>query len=83
MSVMTIMTMMMMMMIIIRWAWTRDPESLAAGTVIGNMTGPRLVVADLVAGKYSFNLQVRSVKSLDYFFFLWSPFFIENTSQKR
>ena len=41
-----------------RWAWTRDPDSLAAGTVIGNMSSPRLVIAELVAGKYSFNLQV-------------------------
>ena len=41
-----------------RWAWTRDPDSLAAGTVIGNMSSPRLVISDLVAGTYSFNLQV-------------------------
>ena len=41
-----------------RWVWTRDSGSLAAGTVIGNMTSSRLVIADLVAGKYSFNLQV-------------------------
>ena len=42
-----------------RWQWSRDPESLAAGTVVGNMTSPQLVLANLVPGTYSFNLQVQ------------------------
>ena len=44
---------------IARWQWSRDPESLAAGTVVGNMTSPQLVLANLVPGTYSFNLQVQ------------------------
>ena len=51
---------------IARWQWSRDPESLAAGTVVGNMTSPQLVLANLVPGTYSFNLQVQQqLESVD------------------
>jgi len=42
-----------------RWSWTRDLASLAAGTVVGNSSQTSvLVLADLVPGRYVFNLQV-------------------------
>jgi len=40
------------------WQWTRDPESVSAGTVIGNWQSPKLVLANLVQGTYIFNLKV-------------------------
>ena len=41
-----------------KWIWTRDPDSLAAGDIVGNMSSPQLIVSNLVPGVYSFNLQV-------------------------
>ena len=41
------------------WLWTRDQDSLAGGTVVGNMTSSRLIISDLLPGTYSFSLQVR------------------------
>ena len=42
-----------------RWQWSRDQDSLAGGTVVGNWSSSRLVVANLLPGTYSFSLQVR------------------------
>ena len=47
-----------------RWTWTRDSDSLAAGTVVGGMSGPRLYITDMVAGQYSFNLLVADAQGL-------------------
>ena len=45
-----------------RWRWTRAPSSLAAGRVVGNSSQePVLVLVDLVAGRYTFTLQVRGI----------------------
>jgi len=41
-----------------KWIWRRDPQSLAAGKIVGNMTGSQLTITNLVPGSYSFNLQV-------------------------
>ena len=43
-----------------KWIWSRDPDSLAAGDIVGNMSSPQLIVSNLVPGIYSFNLQVKS-----------------------
>ena len=40
------------------WLWSRDPESLAGGSIVGNMTSRFLVITNLVPGTYSFSLQV-------------------------
>ena len=40
------------------WHWTRDQDSLAGGSVVGNMSSSRLVLTDLLPGTYSFSLQV-------------------------
>ena len=39
-------------------------DSLAAGNVIGNMSGPQLYVTDLIPGIYSFNLLVADAQGL-------------------
>jgi len=41
-----------------KWVWRRDPQSLAAGKIVGNMTQPYLTLTNLVPGTYSFSLQV-------------------------
>jgi hypothetical protein len=41
-----------------RWEWSREAHSLAAGSVVGNMSGPRLLLAGLLPGSYIFQLQV-------------------------
>ena len=46
------------------WQWSRDLDSLAGGTVVGNMSSSRLVVADLLPGTYSFSLQVCSYNTI-------------------
>lgn len=40
------------------WLWTRDPDSLAGGDIVGNWTSSHLVITNLVPGSYSFSLQV-------------------------
>ena len=45
-----------------KWIWRRDPDSLAAGKIVGNMTQPHLTLTNLVPGAYSFSLQVRNMK---------------------
>jgi len=49
---------------VVRWTWSRDLDSLAAGNVIGNMSGPQLYVTDLIPGIYSFNLHVADAQGL-------------------
>ena len=46
------------------WRWSRDAESLAAGTIVGNTTSPLLIITDLVPGSYSFNLEVSDAQGL-------------------
>jgi hypothetical protein len=46
-----------------RWEWSREPHSLAGANIIGNTTEPRLLLTDLLAGSYSFQLQVSRVSS--------------------
>ncbi|TRY71683.1 hypothetical protein TCAL_16200 [Tigriopus californicus] len=42
-----------------KWLWTRAPNSLAAGKIVGNTdVQPALLIADLVPGQYTFELQV-------------------------
>jgi len=41
-----------------KWVWRRDPQSLAAGKIVGNMSQPYLTLTNLVPGTYSFSLQV-------------------------
>ena len=48
----------MLCLILVRWEWSRDPHSLSAGTLIGNSSGPRLLITDLLPGSYIFQLQV-------------------------
>jgi hypothetical protein len=44
---------------IVRWLWTRETKSLAAGNVIGGSNKePVMLLTDLVAGQYTFTLQV-------------------------
>ena len=47
-----------------RWQWSRDPDSLAVGDIVGNMTSSRLLLTNLVPGTYSFSLQVRRINDL-------------------
>lgn len=49
---------------IAKWKWTRDPKSLAAGSMVG--TSDETSVLELVGavpGQYNFQLQVRKVES--------------------
>lgn len=42
-----------------KWLWTRAPNSLAAGKIVGNTdVEPALLITDLVPGQYTFQLQV-------------------------
>eukprot|EP00092_Neocalanus_flemingeri_P001829 GFUD01001950.1.p1 GENE.GFUD01001950.1~~GFUD01001950.1.p1 ORF type:complete len:942 (-),score=163.76 GFUD01001950.1:271-3096(-) len=41
-----------------KWIWRRDTLSLAAGKIVGKMTGQQLTLTNLVPGSYSFSLQV-------------------------
>ena len=45
-----------------KWVWRRDPQSLAAGKIVGNMTTQQLTLTNLVPGTYSFSLKVRILK---------------------
>ena len=47
------------------WLWIRDPESLAGGNIVGNLSSSHLVITNLVPGSYSFTLKV-----IKYFLFL-------------
>ena len=49
---------------VVQWQWSRDPDSLAAGTIVGNMNSPRLIITNLVSGTYSFNLKVSDDQGL-------------------
>jgi hypothetical protein len=46
------------LVVLLRWEWSREAHSLAAGSVVGNMSGPRLLLAGLLPGSYIFQLQV-------------------------
>ncbi len=49
---------------VVRWEWTREADSLAAGKVVGNSSKEAvLMLVDLIPGRYIFSLQVRVVKT--------------------
>jgi len=40
------------------WQWSRSPESVSAGRIVGNTDGSSLTLTDLVPGIYVFNVKV-------------------------
>ncbi len=47
-----------------RWRWVRQPESLAAGAVVGETDRrPVLMLVDLVPGRYTWALHVREQRN--------------------
>ena len=48
---------------IAKWKWSRLPNSLAAGNIVGDSaSNPSLLLVDLVSGVYQFQLEVHNYK---------------------
>lgn len=49
-----------------QWQWSRDPSSLAIGTIVeGTDQSPVLMVTDIVPGRYVFKLKVTDDQGLN------------------